>query len=167
MTRSVQKDPIHSRLRARALAKAAGSFEHALSGENPRCISIVSAGDVLVLTLQGSLQGGPSAIGLRSDEASGIARSLDGLRRYVRGVCGIDLRSAIWSADPLNGSLCKTLATHAALDVFQLGRGIPVLGVPIDAHLHADGPRAALARGNQAEGPGSECRRDPIVMPSD
>jgi hypothetical protein len=167
MRRSLQNDPARSHQRARALAKAAGSYEHALSGETPHCISIVSAGDVMVVTLQGALRGEPFATGGRPDETSGIARSLDGLRRYVRGVCGIDLRSAIWSADPLNGSLCKTLATHAALDVFQLGRGIPVLGVPIDAHLHADGPRAASARGNQAEGSGSECRRDSIVMPSD
>jgi hypothetical protein len=156
-----------SRVRARVMARAAASYEHALTGENPRWITIVSAGDLVIVTLQGTYGRENGSAGNRSLQSSSIARSLDGLRRYIRGVSGIDLRSAVWSADPLNASLCKTLATHASLDVFQLGHGIPLLGVPIDTHLHADGPRADAPRGSQAEGTGSEGRRDPIAMPSD
>lgn len=121
----------------------------------------------MVMTLQGMTRSSSGENASRHDDVAGVKRSLEGLRRYIRGLCGIDLRSAVWSSDPVNASLCKTLATHASLDVFQFGRGIPLLGVPIDSHLYADGPRASPTRGRQAEGAGSECRREPIAMPSD
>jgi hypothetical protein len=33
----------------------------------------------------------------------------------------------------------KTFTTNPAVELFLLGQGLPVLGVPVNAHLHADG----------------------------
>jgi hypothetical protein len=45
----------------------------------------------------------------------------------------------------------KTFTTAAAVDLFLLGRGLPALGVPVNAHLQGTAlQRCGMAGGNGA-----------------
>ena len=49
--------------------------------------------------------------------------------------------SGLVHVDVGTGSVIKTLATHPGVDLFLLGPALPPLGVPVDAHRHAQGSR--------------------------
>lgn len=72
-------------------------------------------------------------------------RSLAGLCRHVRRVTGVELRGALAHVDPLTGSVLKTLTTQPDVHLLLLGRGLPVLGVPVDAHPYARNERSGAA----------------------
>jgi anti-sigma factor RsiW len=61
------------------------------------------------------------------------------LLEHVRRRTGVVLRGALAHVDPATRSVFKTLATSPEVDLFLLGPGLPALGVPVNAHLQANG----------------------------
>ena len=149
---------------ARQVAHAAGSFEHVLLGRVPASVTVASADDWLVLHLhepfsqvERTLSRDPA--GRRRVEAFHQAmfdQALDALVGHVWKASGVDLRGGLVHVDVGTGSVIKTLATHPGVDLFLLGPALPPLGVPVDAHRHAQGSRTTgdVARGGHfREGP--------------
>jgi hypothetical protein len=63
----------------------------------------------------------------------------------------VTLAGAIAHVDTAGGSVLKTFTTAAAVDLFLLGRGLPALGVPVNAHLQGTAlQRCGMAGGNGA-----------------
>ncbi len=132
---------------AREVARAAGSFEHLLTGRVPTSVMIVADGDWMVVSLSEAFSTVERRLAANGQE--GLARvrdfhqhlfddSLDSLRRHVERRTGITLRGAVAHVDSVTGSVMKTFTTSPAVELFELGRAVRPLGVPIDTHLHAD-----------------------------
>ena len=144
---------------ARQVAQAAGTFEHVLLGRAPTSVTVVADGDLMVVSLHEPFTAAESRM---ARDAEGSARvrefhrylfenSLDSLIGHVRRRTGVELRGAIAHVDVLTGSVLKTFTTGPDIDLFLLGRGLPALGVPVNAHVHADGfERTRAAGGNGA-----------------
>ena len=140
-------DEVSRQRLARQVAQAAGTFEHLLTGRAPASVTVVSDGDWLVVSLLEPFT--PLERRLAAD-AAGAARvrdfhrylfdeSLDSLRSHLRRNTGVELQSGVAHIDTANGSVLKTYTTNPAVELFLLGEGVPALGVPVNAHLHANG----------------------------
>ena len=132
---------------ARQVAQAAGSFEHRLLGRSPTSVTVVTAEDWMVVSMNELLS--PIERRLARDEA-GRARlqqyhrslfesTLDALCDHVHQSTGIRLTGGLAHVDAAAGSVTKTFTTRANIECFLLGEGLPGLGVPVDVHLHAQG----------------------------
>lgn len=133
---------------ARQVACAAGAFEHGVLGRGPSTATVVSAGTGITVYLLEPLS--PLEREIVSRESDGWQRVRDlherifddtvqALLGHVLMSTGVALRSGIAHVDLRSGAIIKTLATSQSVDLFVLGRGLPALGVPVDAHLHANG----------------------------
>ena len=136
-------DPAHL---ARKVARAIGTFEHVLLGRVPRSVTVVANGAGLVVSLHESF----SPLERRLAAGGGCCRiedfhhdifdsSRDALIQHVRGNTGVGLDAGIVHVDATTGSVLKTFTTDPAVELFLLGEGLPALGVPVNAHLHAHG----------------------------
>lgn len=141
---------------ARRVARAAGTFEHLLTGRPPTSVTVVANGDGLVITLHASfspLERDIAAHGERGRERVEsyhrrlFEHSCDAFRNHLRTSTGVSLESAISHVDRTTGSVLKTFTTAKNVEVFLLGNGLPVLGVPVDTHLHANGVHVQGAGG--------------------
>ncbi|MFM8635571.1 MAG: Na-translocating system protein MpsC family protein [Planctomycetia bacterium] len=138
--------PVDQRL-ARQVALATGSFEHLLLGRAPTSVSVVAHDEWMVVNVHESLS--PLERRLARDEAGRtrvqeyhrelFESTLDALRDHVRQATGVTLQSGMAHVEPATGSLLKTLSTHATIELFLLGDGLPGLGVPVNVHLYAHG----------------------------
>ena len=158
---------------ARRVAKAAGTFEHERFGRSPSRVTVVTGGDWMVVCLQSALAPlerivarhcGDTAAEIERRHRTRVERSLDELRGYVHDRTGIELVAAMVSVDAATGSILTTFTTTLTMDLFLLGQGLPCLGVPIDAHVRADGPHAPGAVGSHAVGTTQLVRREPFAM---
>lgn len=132
---------------ARKVARAIGCFEHALLDRVPHSVTIVASGDRVVVSLHESF----SPLERRLAAGSGgccrvkhfhhgiFDSSRDALVDHVRGSTGVALDTGIVHVDPATGSILKTFTTDPSVELFLLGEGLPALGVPVNAHLHAHG----------------------------
>jgi len=132
---------------AREVARATGSFEHLLTGRVPTSVMIVADGDWMVVSLSEAFSTVERRLAANGQEGLTRVRdfhqhlfdhSLDSLRRHVETRTGITLRGAVAHVDSVTGSVVKTFTTSPAVELFELGRAVRSLGVPIDTHLHAD-----------------------------
>ena len=132
---------------ARQVAQAAGGFEHRLLGRAPTSVGVVTAADAMVVSVHETLS--PIERRLTYDDAgrkrlrehhrSLFEATLDALFDHVCQATGVRLTGGLVHVDALAGSVTKTLTTGAAIELFLLGEGLPGLGVPVNAHLHAYG----------------------------
>jgi uncharacterized protein YbcI len=132
---------------ARQVAQAIGAFEHRLLGRAPTSVTVVAAEDWLVMSLSETLS--PIERRLTRDDAgrtrlqryhrSLFEATLDALCDHVRQVTGVRLTGGLAHVDTDTGSLLKTFTTRAPIELILLGEGLPGLGVPVNAHLHAYG----------------------------
>jgi uncharacterized protein YbcI len=132
---------------ARQVAHATGTFEHLLLGRAPTSVTVVAEGGWMVVSLHEPF----SAVERRltADEAGSqrvrdfhhylFDNSLESLVSHVRHRTGVELKGAIAHVDTVTGSVLKTFTTNPAVDLFLLGRGLPALGVPVNAHRHSTG----------------------------
>ncbi len=130
---------------ARQVAHAAGTFEHLLLGRSPTSVSVVATRDWMVVNLHEPF----SSVERRlAADAAGAERvrnfhhylfqhAVDSFIEHVREATGVQLRGAMTHVDVDTGSVLKTFTTHPDVDLFLFGQGLPTLGVPVDAHLHA------------------------------
>ena len=150
--------PIDDRL-ARQVAHAAGTFEHLLLGRPPTSVTVVAQDGWMVVNLvepfsplERRLAGdrrGSDRVRLFHEHLFDDA--LDALVCHVRRTTGVILEGAIAHVDTATGSVLKTFTTAPAVDLFLLGRGLPALGVPVNAHRHASARRRSrMADGNGA-----------------
>jgi len=79
--------------------------------------------------------------------------ALDSFVDHVRETTGVLLRGAISHVDIETGSVLKTYTTHPDVDLFLFGQGLPALGVPVDAHLHASWSESQTDAAYQHNGP--------------
>ena len=144
---------------ARQVAQAAGTFEHLLLGRAPTSVTIVADGDRMVVSLHEPFAEAERRMACDAEGAARVGEfhrylfenSLDSLIGHVRRRTGVELRGAIVHVDVVTGSVLKTLTTSPDVDLFLLGRGLPALGVPVNAHVHANGfQRTRAAGGNGA-----------------
>jgi len=145
---SVDADDDYPRRRlVRRIAQATGTFEHLLTGRVPNCVTVISNGDWLVVSLHEALSNVERRLAATADGLARVRdfhryifdRSLDSLREHVRHSTGVEINGALAHVDPDTGSVLKTFTTDPAVELFLLGPGLPTLGVPVDAHLHAQG----------------------------
>jgi uncharacterized protein YbcI len=132
---------------ARQVAQAAGSFEHRLLGRTPTSVTVVTAEDWMVVSMSELLS--PIERRLVRDEAGRkrlrqhhrnlFESTLDALRDHVWQTTGVRLSGGLAHVDTPTGSVIKIFTTHANIELFLLGEGLPGLGVPVDVHLHASG----------------------------
>lgn len=131
---------------ARQVARAAGSFEHGLLGRAPTSVTVVGSDAWMVVFLHEQFS--PLERQLAATDASGARRvsefhhglfdrTAEALREHVRLATGVMLSAAIAHVDTATGSVLKTLATSVEVDLFLLGVGLPVLGVPVNDHRRA------------------------------
>jgi len=131
---------------ARQVARAIGCFEHALLRRVPRSVTIAANGDRLVVSFHESF----SPLERRLATDGGCCRiedvhhdifdsSREALVEHVRSSTGVTLDAGIVHVDAATGSILKTFTTDPTVDLFLLGEGLPALGVPVNAHLHANG----------------------------
>ncbi len=141
---------------ARRVARAAGTFEHLLTGRAPTSVTVVASGNSLVVTLHESFS--PLERDIMANGDHGRERvesyhrrlfehSCEAFRSHLRTSTGVALESAISHVDRTTGSVLKTFTTAKSVEVFLLGNGLPVLGVPVDTHLHANGVHVQGAGG--------------------
>lgn len=162
---------------ARQVARAAGTFEHRFMGGDPTNVTVVAGGDPggewMVVSVQTTLAPLDRVVAAECRERAAeiqrrqravFHRALPAVRDYVRRLTGVDLRGGMVGIDVATGGVVKTFATHPELELFLLGTGLPLLGVPIDAHVHADGPHVLEAAGSHAVGMPHTVRREPSVM---
>lgn len=158
---------------SRKVAKAAASFEYERLGREPSRVTVVVGEGWMVVTLQAALAPlerivarhcDASAAEIERRRRAAMASSIDELRSHVRRLTGVNLVAAVVSVDAITGSVIETFSTNPAVDLFLLGQGLPSLGVPIDAHVHADGPHAPGAAGINAVGANQFVRREPFAM---
>lgn len=141
--------------RARLIAHAAATFEHRLLGRVPTNVSVVAGASWLVMHVHEPL----------SPVERRIARDVAGVRRvrdfhqsvfeesraafadHLRTLTGIEIRGGLAHVDAATGSIVKTFTTHPDVDLFLFGAGLPALGVPVDAHVHANDGHASLNHG--------------------
>jgi uncharacterized protein YbcI len=130
---------------ARQVAHAAGTFEHLLLGRSPTSVSVVATRDWMVVNLPEPFSGVERRL---AADAAGAERvrnfhhylfqhAVDSFIEHVREATGVQLRGAMTHVDVDTGSVLKTFTTHPDVDLFLFGQGLPTLGVPVDAHLHA------------------------------
>lgn len=141
---------------ARRVARAVGTFEHLLTGRAPRSVTVVANGDALVITLHESLSALERDIMLTGERGRErvesyhrrlFEHSCTNFRSHLRTSTGIAIESAISHVDRTTASVLKTFTTAKSVEVFLLGNGLPALGVPVDAHLHANGVHVQGAGG--------------------
>jgi len=130
---------------ARQVAHAAGTFEHLLLGRSPTSVSVVATRDWMVVNLHEPFSGVERRL---AADAAGAERvrnfhqylfqhAIESFIEHVREATGVQLRGAMAHVDIDTGSVLKTFTTHPDVDLFLFGQGLPTLGVPVDAHLHA------------------------------
>jgi uncharacterized protein YbcI len=136
---------------ARHVAQAAGTFENLLLGRTPTSVTVVADGDWMVVTLHEAFTDAERRIASADAGAARVdafhrylfEQSLDALAAHVRKSTGVEIRGAIAHVDLRTGSVLKTFTTHPDVDLLLLGPSLPVLGVPIDAHLQGRVPMVA------------------------
>jgi len=136
---------------ARQVARSAGSFEHGLLGRAPTSVTVVGTGDWMVVYLhvpfsalerQLAATGRAGARRVCEFHHALFRRTAGPLCEHVRLATGVALAAAIAHVDTATGSVLKTLATSAEVDLFLLGAGVPALGVPVNEHRRAIVPHA-------------------------
>lgn len=132
----------------RQLARAVGSFEHALLGRAPTSVTVIGAGAWMVVhvhepfsPLERSLacESEAGAERVREFHRGLFSRTVEALLEHVEAATGVRLRGGIAHVDTATGSVIKTLATVPDIDLFVMGRGLPALGVPVNDHRRARG----------------------------
>ena len=137
-------DPEHL---ARRVARSIACFEHALLERVPRSVTIVASGGRLVVSLPESFSALERRLALHADGRERIEdfhqgifdSSREALIQHVHRHTGVALDAGIVHVDTATCSILKTLTTDPSVEVFLLGEGLPALGVPVNAHLHAHG----------------------------
>jgi hypothetical protein len=101
---------------ARRVARAAGTFEHLLTGRAPASVTVVANSESLVVTLHESfspLERNIMATGERGRERVEsyhrrlFEHSCEAFRSHLRTSTGVTLESAISHVDPTTGSVLK------------------------------------------------------------
>jgi uncharacterized protein YbcI len=148
--------PISSERLARTVAHVTASFEHVLLGRSPTSVSVVADDDWMVLHLHEPFSQTERRLSVDEEGARRVRdfhrylfdNTLDSLLRRICQNTGVEFRGAIAHVDTHTGSVLKTLTTKPDVDLFLLGPGLPALGVPVNAHLHATA--TTMADGNGA-----------------
>jgi len=69
----------------------------------------------------------------------GFEASREALLDHVRQTTGVELDAGLVHVDAATGSILKTFSTESSVELVLLGQALPTLGVPVNAHLHANG----------------------------
>lgn len=138
----------------RLVAQAVADFEQRLLGRPPRHVTVTHGAGLLVVSLQQPLT--PIERELAADPAGSrrledfhhdlFSESRPALRDHVAAATGVDLAAAVLDIDLDTGCLLKTFSTGPAIDLYLFGPPAPLLGVPIDWHVHAEAVRRQTAR---------------------
>jgi uncharacterized protein YbcI len=131
---------------ARQVAQAAGTFENMLLHRVPRAVSVVAADDWMVVHLQEDFDPVERRLAAAGDGRRRVEEfhrflfenSLPSLCAHVRRATGVTINGAVAHVDVDACTVLKTFSTHPSVDLFVLGPGLPGLGVPVNAHCHAD-----------------------------
>jgi uncharacterized protein YbcI len=118
---------------ARQIARAALAFEQRLTGHPPQSVTVVLSGETLVITLHGALSPAEKALAQSPEGAAEVqefhrrlfANSLDGLRREIKRITGVEVREAAAEVEAATGTVVKAFSTGTVVQVFLLGGSVP------------------------------------------
>jgi uncharacterized protein YbcI len=139
---------------ARQVACAAGAFEHGLLGRAPASVTVVATDSWMVVHVHEPFSAMEQQLAASGEEGASRVRAVhreifeqtaDALLEHVRRCTGVEFRGALAHVDIATRSVTKTLTTSLAVDLFLMGEGLPSLGVPVNAHLQANGTPGASA----------------------
>jgi uncharacterized protein YbcI len=138
----------------RLVAHAVADFEQRLLGRSPRHVTVTVGAGLIVVSLQQQLA--PIEREVAADPAGSsrvqnfhqdlFADSRSAFREHVAALTGIDLAAGVLDIDLETGCLLKTFSTGPAIDLYLFGPPAPLLGLPIDWHVHAEAVRRQAVR---------------------
>jgi uncharacterized protein YbcI len=122
-----------TRTMAQKIAEAAAVFQRQRTGLEPKSVSVVLAGDTLVVTLHGALSPAEQAL---SRTPSGAVRVqefhrqlfLDAsstLRDEIKRITGMDVREVTAEVEPASGTVVHVFTSGTMVQVFLLSGSVP------------------------------------------
>jgi uncharacterized protein YbcI len=120
--------------RAQQIARAARAFEERRTGRLPQSVNVVLSEDTLVITLQGALSPGETALAQSGPMGAAQVQdyhrqlfhsSADSLRREIKRITGVEVREATVQVEKTTGAVMQALPTGAMVQVFMLARSVP------------------------------------------
>ena len=138
----------------RLVAYAAADFEQRLLGRPPRHVTVTGGAGLIVVSIQQSLAAIEREVAADPAGSSRVrdfhhelfTESRPAFRDHVAALTGIDLAAGVLDIDLETGCLLKTFSTGPAIDLYLFGPPAPLLGVPIDWHVHAEAMRRQTVR---------------------
>ena len=138
----------------RLVAHAAADFEQRLLGRPPRHVTVTVGAGLIVVSLQQPLAPIEQEVAANPAGRSRVrdfhhdlfTESREAFRDHVAARTGIDLAAGVLDVDLETGCLLKTFSTVPTIDLYLFGPPAPLLGVPIDWHVHAETLRLRAVR---------------------
>jgi len=118
---------------AQNIAEAAVSFQQQRTGLEPKSVSVVLAGDTLVVTLHGALSPAEQAL---SRTPAGAVRVQEfhrqlflnasyTLRDDIKRITGMDVREVTAEVEPASGTVVHVFTSGTMVQVFLLSGSVP------------------------------------------
>jgi uncharacterized protein YbcI len=113
---------------AQQIAQLAIAFQTERTGRAPASVTVVLSNEMLVITLHDALTPAEKALALDSDGAAQVQEfhrqlflsSVNGLRKEIKRITGLDVREAAAEIEPSSGAVVHAFTTGNVVQVFQL-----------------------------------------------
>jgi uncharacterized protein YbcI len=118
---------------AQKIALAAIAYQRQHTGHAPHAVTVVVAGDTLVVTLHGALSPAEIAAARSPGGAARVqefhkqlfAASAGSLRSEIHRITGVAVREAAAEVEPTSGTVVQVFGSGTMVEVFLLERGLP------------------------------------------
>ena len=117
---------------AQQVAQAIRTFQQQRTGHAPNAVTVVLSGDTLVVTMHDALSPAEKALAKSPEGAVQVqefhrrlfASSLDGLRKEIKRITGVDVREAAAEVETSSGTVVHAFTSGAMVQVFLLADSI-------------------------------------------
>ena len=118
---------------AEQVARSVAAFQRESTGREPASVSVVLAGDTLVVTLHGALSPAEQAMSRTPEGAAKVhefhrqlfLNASDTLRNDIKRITGMDVREATVEVEPKTGAVMQVFSSGAMVQVFMLSGKVP------------------------------------------
>jgi uncharacterized protein YbcI len=118
---------------AQQIADAAGDFLKESAGRDPESVTVVLAGDTLVITLHGALSPAEKALAQTAEGAAQVqefhrqlfASASGALRRKIQQITGTEVREATGEVEFAGNAIVQVFTTGTVVQVFRMAGMVP------------------------------------------
>ncbi len=118
---------------AQQIAQTATAFQQQRTGHEPKSVSVVLGGDMLVVTLHGALSPAEQALAQSPKGAAQVQEfhrrlflnASDVLRQDIKRITGMDVREATAEVEPKTGAVVQVFTSGTMVQVFLLSGNVP------------------------------------------